>query len=356
MNELEKKKRKYKNIITIDTKIIEALKIMNSSSMNLLVIVDGNRFIGLLSIGDIRRAILKNLNINHLYIKTILRDDILVSKVEDSIEYIKETMLNEFAVCMPVVDEFDNLKNIYYWDELFSNKKELKSIETDVIIMAGGEGRRMKPLTNIIPKPLIPIGEKPIIEVIVDNFRKHRVVNFYLSVNYKAQMIKDYLKDKESKECNLIYFTEDKPLGTIGSLYLIKDRLKRTFFVSNCDIIIDEDYSEILEYHNENQNDITIVSAIKHLTMPYGVMNTKEDGLLIDMTEKPELTFQINTGMYVLEPKVLDEIPQNSFFHITDLIDKINTIGKVGVFPVAEKSWHDIGQWEEYQKTLNNYL
>jgi dTDP-glucose pyrophosphorylase len=355
VNELEKKKKKYKNIITVETKIIDALKIMNSSSMNLLVILDGNRFVGLLSIGDIRRAILENLDINNTYINTILRDDILVAKVEDSIDFIKEIMLNEFTVCMPVVDEFNDLKNIYYWDELFLEKKELKEMEVDVVIMAGGKGNRMKPLTNIIPKPLIPIEDKPIIEVIIDNFMRHKVSDFYISVNYKAQMIEDYLKNKESEKCKLSYFIEDKPLGTIGSLFLIKDKLKRTFFVSNCDIIIDDDYADILQYHKENSNDITIVSAVKHISMPYGVLNTKENGVLIDMTEKPEYTFQISTGMYLLEPNILEYIPKNSFFHITDLIAKIQEIGKVGVFPIAEKSWHDIGQWEEYQKTLTNY-
>jgi NDP-sugar pyrophosphorylase family protein len=221
--------------------------------------------------------------------------------------------------------------------------------------MAGGFGTRLKPITNIIPKPLIPVGEKPIIEIIIDNFMGHKVKDFYISVNYKAKMIEDYLKEKESEQCKLTYFTEEKPLGTIGSLYLIKQDLKKTLFVSNCDIIIEEDYYDIYKYHKENKNDITVVSAIKHVEIPYGVMETEEGGNLIGMTEKPEFTFQINTGMYLLEPHVIQEIPDNEFYHITDLIEAINKKGKVGVFPIPQKSWHDIGQWKEYTDTLAKY-
>ena len=347
--------KKYQNIIDIDTTIIDALKIMNNSSMNLLVIIDATKLIGLLSIGDIRRAILNDIDMNTTYIKDILRNDILVAHTEDSMESIKETMLEQRIVCMPVVDELNNLQAIHYWNEIFSEKKSLKKIDVDVVIMAGGFGTRLKPITNIIPKPLIPVGEKPIIEIIIDNFMKHYVSNFYISVNYKAKMIKDYLKEKESKECKLIYFTEEKPLGTIGSLYLIKKELKKTIFVSNCDIIIEEDYSEIYKYHKENKNDITVVSAMKHIEIPYGVMETEKGGNLIGMTEKPEFTFQINTGMYILEPHIIQQIPDNEFYHITDLIEEINKKGKVGVFPIPEKSWHDIGQWKEYTKTLEKY-
>ena len=347
--------KKHQNIIDIDTTIIEALKVMNNTSINLLVIIDKKKLIGLLSIGDIRRAILHDLNINTTYIESILRDDFLVAKVEDSMQSIKETMLEQRIVCMPVVDELNNLHAIHYWDEVFSEKNVLEKIDVDVVIMAGGLGTRLKPITNIIPKPLIPVGEKPIIEIIIDNFMKHHVSNFYISVNYKAKMIEDYLKDKESKKCNLTYFIEDKPLGTIGSLYLIKEKLKKTIFVSNCDIIIEEDYYDIYKYHKENNNDITIVSAIKHVEIPYGVMETEKGGKLITMTEKPEYTFQINTGMYILEPHIIQQIPDNKFYHITDLIEEINKKGKVGVFPISEKSWHDIGQWKEYHKTLEAY-
>jgi len=354
-NDRNRHEEKYKNIISLDSTIIDALKVMNDTNINLLIVLNNKKFIGLLSIGDIRRAIIEDIDIHTFKIKKIMRNDILVSHINDSFETIKQLMLDKQITCMPVVNSKYNLKKIYYWKDIFPNKQKVSKLNVDVVIMAGGKGSRLKPITNIIPKPLVPVGERPIIEIIIDNFMKHKVRNFYISVNYKAQMIEDYLKSKESKACQLTYFTEDKPLGTIGSLHLIRKKLKRTLFVSNCDIIIDEDYADIYKYHKENNNDITIVSAIKHINIPYGVMETKKGGKLIGMTEKPEFTFQVNTGMYLLEPHIIKEIPKNKFYHITDLIEKIKSRGKVGVFPVAENSWHDIGQWKEYKSTLNNY-
>lgn len=352
---INKINKEYGNIINKETTIIEALKVMNSCSLNLLIVVDEEKLVSLISIGDIRRAILNNIDLNTTYIEEIMREDILIAKETDSMERIKNIMLKERIVCMPIVDSYRNLIDIHYWDELFSKEKSLKSINAQVVIMAGGFGTRLKPITNIIPKPLIPVGERPIIEIIIDNFMKHKVSDFYISVNYKAQMIEDYLKSKESNSCMLTYFKEDTPLGTIGSLYLIKDRLKKTIFVSNCDIIIEEDYAEIYKYHKKNKNDITIVSALKHIEIPYGVMETEKGGNLIEMIEKPEYTFQINTGMYILEPHIIELIPNNEFYHITDLIEKVNENGKVGVFPIPEKSWYDIGQWKEYTSTLAKY-
>jgi len=352
---IKKINKRYGNIIKKNTTIIEALKVMNSCSLNLLIVLNGDKLVSLISIGDIRRAILNNIDLNSTYIDEIMRDDILIARESDSMEKIKKIMLKERIVCMPIVDASRRLLDIHYWDELFSKEKSLESIDAQVVIMAGGLGTRLKPITNIIPKPLIPVGEKPIIEIIIDNFIKHKVFDFYISVNYKAQMIEDYLKIKESKECVLTYFKEESPLGTIGSLYLIKDKLKKTIFVSNCDIIIEEDYYDIYQYHKDNKNDITIVSALKHIEIPYGVMETEKGGNLIGMIEKPEYTFQINTGMYILEPHIIEMIPDNEFYHITDLIDKVNKVGKVGVFPIPEKSWYDIGQWKEYTSTLAKY-
>jgi dTDP-glucose pyrophosphorylase len=347
--------QQYPNTISLQSKIIEALKVMNDVKINLLVVLDNHTFIGLLSIGDIRRAILDNIDINKTEIKSIMRKNILVAHEEDSIEKIKNLMIERRIVCMPVVNKEYKLIDIHYWDKLFSAQKVKKSLDVDVVIMAGGKGSRLKPITNIIPKPLVPIGERPIIEVIIDNFMQYQIKDFYISVNYKAEMIESYLKSKESPTCHLHYFTEDQPLGTIGSLYLIQEKLEKTIFVSNCDIIIEDDYAEIYNYHKESNNDITIVSALKHLNIPYGVIKTEKGGSLNSMIEKPDYTFQVNTGMYILEPDVIKKIPKETFYHITDLIEEVKKSGKVGVFPVAEKSWHDIGQWKEYQSTLDNY-
>ena len=145
-------------------------------------------------------------------------------------------------------------------------------------------------------------------------------------------------------------------MGTGGSLALLKNKITKTFIVSNCDILIEQDYFEILAYHRKNKNEITIVAALKHYPIPYGIVETGDNGQLLDLKEKPELTFKINSGMYILEPHLLDEIPEDEFFHITQLIEKVkDRYGSVGVFPVSEKSWKDVGLLSEYIDLLNEY-
>jgi NDP-sugar pyrophosphorylase family protein len=223
-----------------------------------------------------------------------------------------------------------------------------------VIIMAGGEGRRLKPITNILPKALIPLGEKTILEHILQRFYLVGCNEFYISLNYKADMVKYYLSAEQFSIFNITYFQEEKPLGTAGSLTLIKDKIKSPFFLSNCDILIDQELGAIYDFHVENRNKITLVAAMKHLRIPYGTLQTKEDGLLYELTEKPEYNFKINSGLYILEPDVISEIPENQFFHITDLIEKLmEKKERVGVFPVSEGSWIDIGNWDDYLKNIN---
>jgi len=173
-----------------------------------------------------------------------------------------------------------------------------------------------------------------------------------LSVD-KCFCIRYYFKNLNNPEYQIEYFEEDMPLGTAGSLSLLKGKINKTFFVSNCDILIDEDYSAILDYHRSNSNEITLVAAMKQLSIPYGTLETSENGKLIKLKEKPELIFKINSGMYVIEPHVLQEIHDDVFFHITELIESIMAReGKVGVFPVSEKSWRDIGNWDEYLRQV----
>jgi NDP-sugar pyrophosphorylase family protein len=162
------------------------------------------------------------------------------------------------------------------------------------------------------------------------------------------------LQQQNNADYRLEFFIEDKPLGTAGSLTLLKDKIQETFFVSNCDILIKEDYSQILHYHRENKNELTLVTAINSFPIPYGIVETAVDGLLVDIKEKPEVNFQINTGMYVLEPHLLQEIPEQSYFNITDLMQAIiQRGGRVGCFPVSEKAWTDIGDWKEYAKFIH---
>ena len=218
--------------------------------------------------------------------------------------------------------------------------------------MAGGKGTRLKPLTNVIPKPLVPVGEKTILEEIMDQFESIGCMEFYMSVNYKYDMLEFYLNQLEHNY-NINFFKEEKPLGTIGSVSLLKDKINTPFFVSNCDILIDQDFRDVYDYHVENKNDITIITAVKNFQIPYGVIETTTNGVMTGLTEKPEFNYMINTGVYVLQPDLIYEIPENEFFHITHLMEKVRTKGgRIGCFPVSENSWRDIGEWDEYLKLI----
>lgn len=346
-------KIKYR-IIDQKANLLDALKQMDFIDKKLLLVFDDNKFVNILSIGDIQRAILKNIPFDSP-LKIILRENTRIAGEKDSYSSIKKLM-NQYRIeCMPVVNNENELIKVHFWEDVFGGKEKRTQsrLNIPVVIMAGGTGSRLKPLTNVIPKPLIPIGDKTIIEEIMNRFVTVGCNNFYLSVNYKAETIKHYFTQLASSEYKISFFQEDKPLGTIGSLYLIKTKIETTFFVSNCDIIINEDYAEILKYHFDNKNELTIVSALKNYPIPYGTIETKKDGILAELKEKPELTFQINSGLYIMEPHLLNEIPENEFFHITQLIENIQKRkGRVGVFPVSEGSWRDIGGWEEYIKNL----
>lgn len=350
----DKRKKIEERIITPSSSILDGLKHMDQHGVKLLLVIENGRLLGLLSIGDIQRAIIKTIPYE-TPIKDILRKEIIISSSNESSDEIKRKMLKYRLECMPVLDQLENLIDVFFWEDVFpvDLQRISDSISLPVVIMAGGKGTRLKPLTNIIPKPLIPIGEKPILEVIIDKFNLLGVKDFYLSVNYKQEMIKFYFDNVEHKPYNLTYFTEDQPLGTAGSLYLLKDKISTTFFVSNCDIIIEQDYREIYNYHKTNKNLITLVASIKNTKIPYGTVISGENGELVSLKEKPDITYMINSGMYILEPSVLSMIPENKFYNITDLIENVKRDGgKVGVFPVSEKSWLDIGEWAEYQKVL----
>jgi dTDP-glucose pyrophosphorylase len=341
-------------IINPNSNILTALQLMDEIKHKLLIVASGDKYIGLLSIGDIQRAIINNKELT-VMVSTIMRNDYFVAKFHQSLEDVKKLMVQIRAEFMPVIDEDSNLVDVYFWEDLFGNsqKEPLFRFNLPVVIMAGGIGTRLKPLTNVLPKPLIPINDKTFIEEIFERFSNHGCELFYISVNYKAKLIEYYLHEQHLSY-SLNYFREEKPMGTAGSLSLLKGKITETFFVSNCDILIEQDYSEVLKYHRDNNNEITLVAALKHFPIAYGTIETGKNGKLLQLVEKPEITFKINSGMYILEPNILEEIPENEFFHITQLIEKVhNRGGNVGVFPVSEKSWKDIGNIDDY---LKNYL
>lgn len=234
-------------IVNAEDTIISVLKKMDLSRRKLLIVMAENQFKSLISIGDIQRAIIKNVDLA-TPISKILRQEITVASTEDDLSLVKSRMKTRRNEFMPVVSPTGELVNIIFWEDLFEEERLPKAevkLNLPVIIMAGGQGTRLKPLTNVLPKPLVPIRSKTIIEEIMDRFVDCGCNDFFLSVNHKAEIIRYYLDSLRNPQYRINYFQEDKPLGTAGSLHLLKDKIHSTFFVSNCDIIIEQDYSEI---------------------------------------------------------------------------------------------------------------
>ena len=348
----EKIKRR---IITADKTIIQTMKMMDDAFTKLLLVFDGEEFLGIITNGDLQRAIIAHIPFDTPISRIVRSEGKLYAHVDDDREKIKEWMLSKRAELMPILDNEEQLVDVIFWDDMLADTQAVDNrpkIDLPVVIMAGGKGTRLQPITNVIPKPLVPIGEKTILEVIMDQFESIGCHKFYMSVNYKADMIKYYMSQLDHRY-NIEFFIEDKPLGTIGSVSLLKGKIKTPFFVSNCDSINEQDYRDVWDYHVKNHNDMTIVTMVKSLKIPYGVIETGENGLMTALKEKPEQTYQVNTGVYILNPELIEEIPQGDFFHITHLMEKVqNRGGRVGCFPVSEHSWKDMGERPEYLKMI----
>ena len=331
-----------------DSPIIDALKQMDQVGTKLLIIQKENSFINLISIGDLQRAIIKNTSLSSP-ISSVTRKKVRVASPDMTENQIKKVILEHRMEFLPVIKE-KQILDVFFWEEFFENTRRIQNnLNLPVVIMAGGVGTRLRPITHVIPKPLIPVGEYTMLEHIMSKFSQEGCNDFYLTINYKSDMIKYYMGGKKDNPYNIHYIEENTPLGTAGSLGLINKKFTSPIFVTNCDIYVNENYSEIFDYHKKNENDITVVAAILNHHIPYGCLETGKNGILQKINEKPTFTYKINAGFYIIEPKMIDEIPKNTFFHITHLIDKcIANSGKVGVFPISQKSWVDIGQWDKY--------
>lgn len=340
--------------ISPKTSIKEALKKIDEAGWAILFVCDEKgRLLGSLSDGDIRRRILKTGSLKEKITDCFNHNPVFVVRGSYTNSTIRSLMLEKTVAVLPVVDKQKVVVDVLLWKDIFDEEAvSYKKISVPVIIMAGGKGERMGPFTKILPKPLIPVGEKPVIEIIIDKFNQYGVKHFYITLNYKGKMIKAYFESIERKY-KISYIWEKEFLGTAGSLKLISSSLENTFMVSNCDVIVDADYENLLSFHQKNKNILTVVGSIHHHRIPYGVIHFEKEGKIKKMVEKPEFDFTINTGMYVLSKKALEFIPKNKCFDMTDLIQVLlKNKENIGVYPVSQKSYVDIGQWEEYKKTV----
>ena len=331
--------------------IVEAMQRITQNRHGILFVVDAEKhLLGSLTDGDIRRWLVKTGDLKAKISKVMFKSPIYI--LESDSEKAGEIMKRKTVTALPVLSIDKTVTYILFASEKsVINKKNSHNLEgVPVIIMAGGKGTRLYPYTKILPKPLIPIGDVPIIERIINSFCEYNVNDFYIPVNYKKGMIKSYFNDMKP-DYSITYVEEDKPLGTAGSLKLINRKFDCPVIVTNCDILIDADYADIYKYHKESGNKLTIVSALKKITVPYGVLNAGKNGVIKSMEEKPSLSYFVNTGMYVLEPDILSQIPDDTFFHMTDLADLLmKNQQQVGMYPVSEEAFLDMGELEEMSR------
>jgi dTDP-glucose pyrophosphorylase len=331
-----------------------ALKQMDETGDRMVLVVDDeHRLVGVATDGDIRRWILSGCSLDGIITEVMNRSPIVLSEGytdEEARELITERRID----CIPVLDAAGRVVGALRWLDVFETRRRSHGhVDLPVVIMAGGEGTRLAPFTKVLPKPLVPVGDKPIIEHIMERFAEVGSSEFYVSVNYKAALIKAYFADIDSP-WHIDYLEEPEPLGTAGSLAMLKGRVASTFFVSNCDILIDADYADFYKFHREGGHRISLVASMKEVVVPYGVCEIAPGGSLTRIVEKPEYNFLVSTGLYLLEPDALDDIPTGKFLNITDLMNDYIARGEtIGVYPVSERSWMDMGQWDEFQKMLD---
>ncbi|MEE0799797.1 MAG: nucleotidyltransferase family protein [Gemmiger sp.] len=326
--------------------VLDAMKRLDETGRRILFIAPEGRLKAVVTDGDIR--------------KCILRGEGLDAPLTSAANYKPKSLsvsergrakaeLERWGIdALPILDREGVITDIVFAGGLDVDNR--KKVDIPVVMMAGGLGTRLYPYTKILPKPLIPVGEQPIAELIFSRFREFGCHHMTMIVNYKRGMIKSYFSDLE-KDYTVDFIDEDTFMGTGGGLCLLKGRMDSPFFFTNCDTLLDIDFGDLYQYHRKHGNLVTMVCAFKHYTVPYGVVELGEDGGIAAMREKPELNFLTNTGVYVVEPRVVEEMPSGVKLGFPDVIEHYRRAGeKVGVYPINESSWMDMGQMEELEK------
>ena len=342
-------KKFKKNIINQNITLKESLILLNDLDEKCLIITDKNKkLIGTLTEGDVLRSIISGAKFNNRIKNFINKNSFYLTK--DKIKeqkFLNDLNISNDISLIPILNDKKKIIKVLKKTNLFNKKDYNSTLNAQVIIMAGGLGTRLKPFSSIIPKPLFPFEGKAIIEHIMEKFDKHNFKKFIISINSSHKIIKVFFKSKNKNKVDFIY--EKNSLGTAGSLGLIK-KITQNFFVINCDSIIDCNYRSILNYHNSNNNDCTIVVAKKKIDIPYGIFEMQKDKK-IKMMEKPSYDILINTGMYIFSRKILKFIKKNQKIDMDKFIEKLlKNKSKVDLFPIESKEWSDFGQLSSFSK------
>ncbi|MCM1326539.1 MAG: sugar phosphate nucleotidyltransferase [Bacteroidales bacterium] len=331
-------------IVSEETSLRDTMQIIDKNSSGIAFVCKDGKLLATVTDGDVRRSLMKGMDI-HSPVREIANYTPVY--LYRKAGYKAAALMKEKQITvLPIVDEKKRIVDIRF---LLKDTVLLgQNLKTPVVIMAGGKGTRLKPYTDILPKPLIPVGDKTITEHIMEHFDRFGCSDFYMIVNYKKQFIKAYFLESDA---HIHFVDEEEFLGTGGGIALVGEDIKETFFLTNCDILLEADYGAILKKHKEQHNIITIVCAEKKMVLPYGTVEIDGEGQVVQFREKPGFQFHTNTGFYVIEPEFLKRIPSDTFINITEIIESCIRDGeKVGTYLVDEDSWMDMGQIEELEK------
>ena len=329
-------------ILNSETKFNDAIKLLDLNGNGVLPVVDEDqKLLGLITDGDIRKAILNNhLDLEHIINKNPHKLHMDISK-NQIVSYLKKIHRRH----IPLVDDENKFIKVFTLDEIDFNLKP-----NWVVIMAGGLGTRLGELTKDTPKPMLKVGAKPMVEHIIDMFVSHGFTRFMLSVNYKAEVIKEYFGDGSKFGIEVKYLEEKKRLGTGGALSLIDIEINEPFFVTNGDVLSSLDYEKLLAYHKEQDAMATMCIRKDSYQIPYGVIEVDEENNIKAMKEKPTKEFFINTGIYVLNPEVLNYVPKDEFFDLPSLFELLKHEDEsIKSFEITDY-WIDMGKPSDYEK------
>ena len=330
--------------------IKDALQIIDKGAMKIAIVLDDTeKVIGTLTDGDIRRGLLKGLTLDSTIENLYFKKPTLAT-IDESKEQVIQKAISKKLYQIPIVDHDGKLVEV----EDLATLLKIGTKRNRVVLMAGGLGTRLRPLTQDTPKPLLKVGNQPILETIINNFVKHGFINITISVNYKADMIKEYFKDGSHLGANIDYIEESKRLGTAGALSLIKERPQEPFFVMNADLLTNVNFSHLLDFHIYEKSISTMCVREYDYQVPYGVIETN-DSEIVSIKEKPIQTFFVNAGIYTLSPQVFEYIPQNEFYDMPTLFnDMIQDNLKSISFPIHEY-WLDIGRISDFEQAQVEY-
>ena len=329
--------------ISINSRIVDAIKNLNSSGLKISIATDNKgKIVGTVTDGDIRKALIKGNKLN-TNIRKIVNKKYIAVNSKINIQEVKSMMSRYNIEQIPIIDKNNRIIGLHLSSQIM--KSQNKIIKNPFIIMSGGQGKRLRPLTYLIPKPMIKINSRPMLQMIIEKAKAQGFRNFYLIVNYLNEVIENYFGNGKKFGINITYVREKDPLGTAGGLSKLKNKIKTSFVISNCDVLSSIRYDSLLEFHIKNKSSATMALSNYKWKNPFGVVRTK-NSLITKIIEKPTYESFVNTGIYVLNPDVLKILKNNKSIDMTDLINKlINSKKKIFGFPVHE-NWLEIGDKE----------